>query len=210
MHTDDLVAALARDPVPVTPSVNALVLRSLAITVPVSLMLMMLTLGIRDDVAEALGEGWFAWKLAVVALFAAAGWGMIRATASPGRTLSLMALGIAGASLIVGDVADIWSMGTPDWSERLFGDNWVQCLISIPLLSLVPLAGTIYALREGAPTNPALAGAAAGLFAGAIGAALYGLHCTDDSPLFINAWYLAALALMSLAGAVAGRFALRW
>lgn len=210
MRTDDLIAALARDPVPVTPPVEKLLLRSLAITMPLSLLLLIITLGIRSDALEALGDGWFAWKLIVVVLFALAGWSLTRATAGPGRSLSLLGLGLAALALVAGDVADMVALGAADWSERLFGDNWLQCLLSIPLLSLLPLAGAIYALRESAPTRPALTGAAAGLLAGAIGGFLYGLHCTDDSPLFLNVWYVAAMGLMALAGTVAGRLALKW
>jgi hypothetical protein len=210
MRTDDLIAALARDPVPAVPPFETLMLRAAAVTAPLSLLLLVMTLGIRDDVMEVLREGWFAWKLAVVALFAVAGWKLTTTAAGPGRRLSLVGLGLAASAVVAGDVADVVVMGAADWSERLFGDNWMQCLIAIPLLSLLPLAGAIHALRESAPTRPALTGAAAGLFAGAMGAFLYGLHCTDDSPLFLNAWYLASLALMSLAGAAAGRVALKW
>lgn len=210
MRTDDLIAALARDPAPVTPQIETLLLRAMAVTVPLSLLLLVMTLDIRPDAVEALGEGWFAWKLAVVGLFAVTGWGLVRATAGPGRSLSLAGLVLAAMALVGGDVADMLAMGSADWSDRLFGENWDKCLIAIPLLSLLPLAGTIYALREAAPTEPAVAGAAAGLLAGAIGAFLYGLHCTDDSPLFLNAWYVAAMGLMAMVGAVAGRLALKW
>jgi hypothetical protein len=210
MRTDDLIAALSRDPVPVTPPVEKLLLRSFAVTVPLALLLMLLTLGIRGDALEAISEGWFIWKLAVVAAFAVAGWSLTHAEAAPGRRLSLAAIALAALAVIGGDIADITALGAAGWQERLFGDNWQQCLVSIPLLSLLPLAGALYALRDSAPTRPALAGAAAGLLAGAVGAFLYGLHCIDDSPLFLNAWYLAAMALMALAGAAAGRVALKW
>ena len=48
---------------------------------------------------------------------------------------------------------------------------------AIPFLGLAPLVAILIALRNGAPEHPARAGAAAGLFAGAIGAALYAMHC---------------------------------
>ena len=47
------------------------------------------------------------------------------------------------------------------------------CMKSIPFLGFAPLIATLFALRNGAPEHPVFAGAAAGLFAGAIGAALY-------------------------------------
>jgi hypothetical protein len=55
-----------------------------------------------------------------------------------------------------------------------------------------------------------LSGAAAGLGAGGLGAALYALHCSDDSPLFVAAWYSLAISIVAFAGASAGPRFLRW
>jgi hypothetical protein len=55
-----------------------------------------------------------------------------------------------------------------------------------------------------------MAGAAAGLLAGGLGAVLYAIHCPDDSPLFVALWYVPAVALVVLAGAAAGSRVLRW
>ncbi len=55
-----------------------------------------------------------------------------------------------------------------------------------------------------------LAGATAGLVAAAIGATLYASHCQDDSPLFVATWYVIAVAIMALLGAVLGSRFLRW
>jgi hypothetical protein len=68
----------------------------------------------------------------------------------------------------------------------------------------------LHAVRQSAPLRPALAGGAAGLLAGAVGAFAYGLHCTDDSPMFLALWYLAGISLVALAGAGLGRRVLRW
>jgi hypothetical protein len=54
-----------------------------------------------------------------------------------------------------------------------------------------------------------LTGAVAGLIAGGIAATFYAAHCVDDSPLFVATWYTLALALVTLAGALAGRWVLR-
>jgi hypothetical protein len=86
------------------------------------------------------------------------------------------------------------------------GDALAFCLKSIPFLGLAPLAATLFCLRQGAPEHPPPAGAAAGLLAGAIGAALYATHCPDDSPLFVAAWYVGFVAAL---GAVAGSRLLR-
>jgi len=50
----------------------------------------------------------------------------------------------------------------------------------------------------------------AGLFSGAVAAAIYAAHCPDDSPLFVALWYSLAIAIVAAAGGIAGRLALRW
>jgi hypothetical protein len=65
-------------------------------------------------------------------------------------------------------------------------------------------------LRSGASTRPALTGAVGGLLAGAAAAAVYSLHCTEDSPLFYAFWYLLAVVVVAAIGAAAGSRVLRW
>ena len=57
------------------------------------------------------------------------------------------------------------------------------------------------ALRHGAATRPALAGAAAGLMSAALAAVLYAAHCFDDSPLFVITWYSLAIGAVTALGA---------
>jgi hypothetical protein len=75
---------------------------------------------------------------------------------------------------------------------------------------LPPVAALFLALRAGAPTRPAAAGAIAGLLGGGLAATLYAINCTDDSPLFVAVWYSLAIAAVSLIAAMAGRSMLRW
>jgi hypothetical protein len=90
------------------------------------------------------------------------------------------------------------------------GVNGVMCVASILFLSLLPLTATIYALRQGAPTSPAVMGAVGGLLAGSLGATVFAMHCTNDSPLFVAIWYALAIGLMSIFGLLVGKRALRW
>jgi hypothetical protein len=78
------------------------------------------------------------------------------------------------------------------------------------MLSLAPAICMLLALRHGAPSRPGIAGALAGLSAGALGAALYALTCRDDSPLFVLAWYSIAIAIVTIGSAIAGSRLLRW
>jgi hypothetical protein len=84
------------------------------------------------------------------------------------------------------------------------------CLIAVPLLSVPPVAALFLAFRQGAPMRPALAGALAGLAGGGLGAAVYALHCTEDSPLFYVTWYGTAIGIVTLVATLLGARILRW
>jgi len=55
-----------------------------------------------------------------------------------------------------------------------------------------------------------LAGAAAGLFSGALGAFVYALHCPELSPAFIGTWYVLGIAIPTALGALTAPRSLRW
>ena len=80
------------------------------------------------------------------------------------------------------------------------GKNGMLCLTVIPALGIVPLGLVLWALRQGAPTRPGLAGVFAGLLAGGIAATFYAANCTDDSPLFVALWYPLAIAMLAIVG----------
>jgi hypothetical protein len=92
---------------------------------------------------------------------------------------------------------------------RLMGSNSRVCLTAIPLMSLPLLTGALIGLRHGAPSQPAVAGAIAGLLSAGLAAMLYASHCTDDSPLFVATWYTLATALVAAVGALVGSRVLR-
>jgi hypothetical protein len=121
------------------------------------------------------------------------------------RFLLLAPLLLAGAVII-----ELATAPLDAWPRRLMGHNAAHCLTLIPLLSMLPLACLLNALRRGAPRNPVLAGATAGLAAGAVAALVYGLTCPDDSPLFILTWYSIAIAIVTVVSAYAGSRLLRW
>jgi hypothetical protein len=96
------------------------------------------------------------------------------------------------------------------WDKMIVGNEWLECLISIPIIAIVPFAISIWAVRRAAPTNLARAGAFAGLAAGGVSAMAYALHCTDDSLPFVAVWYGGTIVLCTLAGAALGPRLLRW
>lgn len=65
-------------------------------------------------------------------------------------------------------------------------------------------------MRGLAPTRLALAGAASGLLAGALGALVYALHCTEIAAPFLGIWYVIGMLIPTAIGALLGPRMLRW
>ena len=81
---------------------------------------------------------------------------------------------------------------------------------SVAALSVPMFVALLWAMKGLAPTRPALAGAAAGLLAGAGAALVYALHCTETSLVFVGVWYVLGMFIPAVLGALIGRIALRW
>jgi len=212
MKTDDLLEAIvadgARRPAPIPARLaGALALGGLAAGA-----LLLASIGVRPDIGSALQTWRFVAKIAILlACLAAALWAsaqLARPDADRRRVLAALLVPVAALAAAVA-----WELATTSaetWQARAIGTNSRLCLTAVTLLAVAPLVLLLAALRAGAPRSPAIAGAVAGLLAGSVGAVLYGLHCFDDSPLFVALWYSPAIALVALAGALAGSRALRW
>jgi len=96
------------------------------------------------------------------------------------------------------------------WNGKLFGDEWLECLISIPVIAIVPFAVIVWTVRQMAPTNLTRTGSFVGLVAGCLSATGYALHCADDSVPFFALWYRGTIALCTYAGWKLGPKLLRW
>jgi hypothetical protein len=211
MKTDDLIRALAQDTTQ-APGVA----RSAALVLPVALLisagLFLGTMGLRAGLSTFAVASAIAIKLAITLTLALAGLALATRAVQPGRALATLTwvLALPVAALALALAFDLSRYGLENASARLFGTNYWRCMLAIPMLSLPLLAALLYALRRGAPTDLDAAGLFAGLGAAGLGASLYALHCTDDSPLFILAWYGIAAALVALLGRWAARRFLRW
>jgi hypothetical protein len=212
MKTDDLIRVLAADPeVEKTPLALALVYGLLP-GVAVSVLLYALLLGPRPGLADVLAQPRIIFKIAYpLALFACAGplaLRLARPTGDPRPLLMVLLTLLLVLAAAVG--IELFVLPHDLWRTRLIGHNAVLCMAVIPSLAAAPLIGTLIALHRGAPRNPSLAGAGAGLLAGAFAAALYATHCPDDSPLFVATWYVLAILVVMSVGAFAGSRFLRW
>lgn len=211
MRTDELINALAADRAQRAPIERTLVLAAAAGAL-LALLAVALVIGVRADIAQAAPTARFLFKPLVTLTLAAAALGLVIRLARPGARLDGWAAALLAVPvlLLLGVGAELLTVPPAAWERRLVGANGSMCLVLVAVLALGPLACLLLALRRGAPTRPALAGAVAGALAGGIAATFYALHCTDDSPLFVAAWYTAAILLVSLAGAAAGARMLRW
>jgi hypothetical protein len=178
----------------------------------VAVICLLLGIGLRSDLATAVEQPRFLFKYVFTLTLLASAMGLLLHLARPGAipTGWLRALVAAPVLLALAAVAELFVLPSSEWMQHLVGTNALVCLVLIPALSAAPLAALFLALRQGAPTHPALAGAAAGLVSAAIGATLYASHCRDDSPLFLAAWYVIAVAITTAAGALLGTRFLRW
>jgi hypothetical protein len=213
MRTDDLVDALAADARPVDAAGVRRRFRDRLLWGPaIALALMLLSLGPRPDLAEAMHLPLFWLKLGLPAAVAAAAWLLAYRLGHPGVPAgrSLAAALAPLALLTLAGLLVLWQAAPAQRPALLFGQTWKQCLLSIPLLALPALLLALSALRGLAPTRLAFAGAAAGLFAGAAGASAYAFHCPELEVPFLGAWYVVGMLIPAGLGALAGRRLLRW
>ncbi len=211
MRTDRLIEMLARD---AGPAPRALVARRLApvvaIGLPAGAALALGAFGAIPAQQFATAVPWI--KLAYAgALACAAAWLAARLS-RPGASAGAAWRAMAGVVLAMAVVAIAWVASQPDGMrvEALLGRSWTRCPTGVLGLSVPALAIALWAMRGLAPTRPVVAGFAAGLFAGAIGACAYALACDESSPAFVAAWYTLGVLASGALGAAIGSRVLRW
>jgi hypothetical protein len=175
--------------------------------------LMLVTVGTRPDLQSSAHLEWVVMKLLFTLSVAGTGALLLDRAMRPGlenATNGLLLFPFLAALAL----AVLVLLAQPQaWRELLRGATTVssvRCLLLIVFFSAIPLAGVIYALRQGAPTRLRLCGAIAGIVAGGIGAAAYAFNCTSDTIPFIAIWYGAAIMICAVIGAELGPRLLRW
>lgn len=212
MKTDALIALLSDE---LLPARRGMVLGWLALGlmagVALSTLVMMLWLGPRPDLDAAMKRSPFWMKFFYTLALAVLGLAIVGRQARAGADCRqpIRALAAPVVALIV--LAGIQlSNPASNSAKLLMGDTWTVCPWLIVLLALPIFAGLFLALRRLAPTRLTLAGAAAGLAAGASAATLYGFHCPEVAAPFILIWYSLGIAVCAAFGAFFGRWMLAW
>ena len=213
MKTDDLIAFLSTNPETVDrSSVVRTLCIALAAAMVVALGIAFVGLGVRSDLMTARALIFLVVKLAFAVGIVSLTLVYLTRLARPGGERRTPSFLIAMPFLIIVFLAAI-SLGfapTSHWDKMIVGDQWLECLVSVPIIAIVPFAISIWAVRRAAPTNLTRTGAFAGLLAGGVSAMAYALHCKDDSLQFVAVWYAGTIVLCTLAGAALGPRLLRW
>ncbi len=175
-------------------------------------LLMKGLLGLRHDLGAALLLPMFWIKVGYVAGLVLASLLAVLRLSRPGSRLDWVTSALAAPILAMWALAALVlsDAGPGQRAELLLGQTWAVCPLLITLLSVPVFAGVTWAMRGLAPTRLRLAGAAAGLLSGSVGALVYCLHCPEMAAPFIGSWYLLGMLIPSVIGAVLGHRLLRW
>ena len=211
MKTDRFISVLAADKMADTRAAsteNAMWLLAATIVAAVTFYAVF---GFREGLANAPVLTPTAMKLCFTAPLAFVGLLITQRLAQPGAPragrIALLVIPILVLTGVL--VFDVAQNGMIDWRARLFGRTALVCPPLIIAVSLLPFIATIRALKAGAPEEPPFAAAIAGVAAAGIGASVYALHCPEDSPLFMAAWYSLSAVAMAGVGVASSRW-LRW
>ena len=213
MKTDDLISLLAGDAAAVPrDAASRQIATAMAAGIPLAILTMLLTMGARPDLAQAIRFPMFWIKVLSPVAVACAGFTTLARLARPGVSAR------AGPWIIVVLVVVLWLMAFAAYADApasqraamVWGQSWRMCTASIVMISVPIFVAAFVALRGLAPTRLAQAGACAGALSGAAAAAIYAFHCPETALPFMAIWYVAGIAASGGIGAALGPRFLRW
>jgi hypothetical protein len=212
MRTADLIELLARDARVTAPRAATRRLPA-ALAVGGAVTLALVVLGLHCQALEAVArQPWFWMKASYTGLLTLAAAVTVKRLSVPGTrpgAAPVVALLIILAMIALG-AAQVLAAPSAGRIGLWLGHTWRVCSPLILLLALPIYGCEVLALRSLAPTRPAMAGAAAGLAAGALAATFYGLHCPEQAAAFVATWYTLGIAAATALGGVMGPRLLRW
>jgi hypothetical protein len=213
MKTEDLVDLLSTN---VELVDSRKIIRNLQIAIVAGTILTLIigvtTLAMRSDMRGPDGFEFLAIKVAFAVAVILLGSYYLLKHARPGGEMQSPILLTAVPFIAIMALAGVSLISAPasHWAQMVMGERWLECLLSIPIIAVVPFAVIMWAARMAAPTDLTRTGALAGLVAGGVSAVGYALHCAGDSLPFVAVWYGGTIVLCTLAGAALGPRMLRW
>ncbi len=213
MKTDALIDLLATG---TGPAQSYPVARRFAVALAIgtagSFAMLLWLFGLNPALKDFLVLPAFWVKIAFAGILTASGLLASARLARPGGAVGsskwLAAISVAGMWILA--LVVLINADTGTRMQLVLGHSWSACPFRIALLSAPMLVAGIWAVRGLAPTNQRLAGAAVGLFSGALGASIYCLHCPELAPPFLAIWYVIGMVIPAIVGWAIGRSLLRW
>ncbi|MGO6818492.1 NrsF family protein [Rhizobium leguminosarum] len=212
-ETEDVIDSLVRDLKPVPR--HALERRFALAILPalaVSLLLMLIVLGLRTDMAQALMLPVFWIKSAYNGLLAIAAFAAVyrlsRPDGSKGRFFAIAAAIILALAVMA--VIQLALSPAASYPVLVLGSSALHCPLLIFAFAMPILIANTWVLRGGAPSNLGVTGFIAGIAAGASGAWVYSWFCTENGLPFVTLWYSLGILLTGAIGALLGPRLLRW
>jgi len=212
VSTDDLIQRLGATVQAPPQKIGRLLALAAVMGGLVALALVLWIWGPRHDMPRAVGEMHFWMKAGYALALAAAGALALERLGRPGEKapVGMTLAGLAVLAMLIFAARELMLLPREAWMPTLKGHSWRMCSIRIAALSLPGFAAALWALRQMAPTRPRLAGAAAGLMAGGLGAAAYGVACNETAATFLASWYSLGMLAWAAVGALVGPRVLRW
>lgn len=214
MNTDELIAALSRSVEPIDRQlINRRMTIALAMAVVVAIGIVLIALGVRTDLRAPRAIIFMSLKLAfAIGTVGGASYYLARLMRPGGeRRASVVSAALPFAATLLLAAVSLGGAPKSHWDKMVMGDEWLECLISIPVIAIVPFAVVIWTVENNAaPTSLVRAAAISGLIAGGASAVGYALHCTDDSLPLVALWYGGTIAICTIVGALLGPRMLRW
>jgi hypothetical protein len=175
-------------------------------------LLMALFLGFNPALRAELQLPLFWVKVLFAAFVVAASLFAVVRLSRPGAPVAALPVALAAPVLAIWVLAAVALIAAQP-EERialLLGQTWRSCPFLIAALSVPAFFSSLWAMRGLAPTRPHVAGAAAGLLAGALATLVYTMHCPELAAPFVGTWYVLGMLIPTAAGALVGPYWLRW
>jgi hypothetical protein len=213
MKTDDLISLMAAGNQRVdTGWLSRATWFSALVALIATAGLVLLTLGVRHDIASAWMTLAVIAKVLLGASIAAVALSVfqssLRPGLKPGRLLWLIAvpLGLAAGWAFI----SLSQAPVDQWGALTFGRSWRACLVAVPVYAICPFVVLLVLARRAAPVNGHLTGLCAGMASAGLATIAYSLHCPDDAAPFLGSWYPLAMAAIAGLGALLFPRVVRW
>jgi hypothetical protein len=213
VNTEQLIATLSAD-VPRVPR-HALAKRIACGVVGgilIAMIVVVAVLGVRPDLHLAMHgfAFWMKWTYTMSLGIGAVYFVSRLARPTPGSLHGLWLLAIPVLVLAGIGIGELANTPTREWLAMWLGKSWKVCPLLVLAIAVPIFVGLLWSFRKLAPTRLRVAGAAAGLTAGAWAATIYCLHCPEVSAIFVLTWYSLGILLAAAVGALIGPRFMRW